>query len=55
MTKSINPSLNFSNLTHGSIDDLHVHAEIIALKSLVVDRIYILKKKFDEKQVLSNN
>ena len=41
-------SQNSSNLTHASTNDLH--AEMIALKSLVVDQIFMLKKKYDEKQ-----
>ena len=42
-----------SNLTHVSTDDLY--AEIIALKTFVVDQIYMLKKKSDKKQILTNN
>ena len=55
-TKSINlspdhqtNSQNSSNLAHTSTDDLH--AELIALKSFAVDRIYMLKKRSDEKQI----
>ena len=44
---------NFINLTHASTNDLHV--ETIALKSFVVNQIYMLKKKSDENQVLSDN
>ena len=58
--KSTNPSSdhhkasqNSSNLTHASTDDLH--AEIIALKSFVLDQISMLKKKSNDKQTLSNN
>ena len=59
-TKSTNPSpdhhrpsQNSSNLIHASTDDLH--AEMIALKSFVLDQINMLKKKSDEIQTLSNN
>ena len=59
-TKSTSPSpdrhktsQNSSNLTHASTDDLH--AEMIALKSFVVDQMYIHKKNSDEKQILPNN
>ena len=59
-TKSTNPSpdhhkipQNSSNLTHASTSDSH--AELIALKSFVVNQIYMLIKKPDEKQILSNN
>ena len=59
-TKSTNPSpyhqitsQNSSNLTHASIDDLH--AEVTAWKRFAVDQIYILKKKPNEKQILSSN
>ena len=49
-------SQNFTNssiLTHASTHDLH--AEMIALKSFVVDQLCMPKKKSDEKQILSNN
>ena len=49
-TKSINPSTdhhktsqNSITLTHASNDDLH--AEMITLKSFVVDQLHMLKKK----------
>ena len=38
---------------HASTDDLH--AEMIALKSSVVDQINMLRKKSDKKQILWNN
>ena len=46
-------SQNSSNLAHASTDDLH--AEMIVIKSLEVDQIYMLKTKADEKQILLNN
>ena len=46
-------SQNSSNLTYTSSNDIHI--EMIALKSFVVDQIYMLKKKSDENKILSNN